>query len=209
MKIILRDNAEKYSLPLPILKSVHIADAICREGKEYDVLAGLDKGYIEQLKELSADENDTALRDFTSDRKRFVVGTYEYWYQKNRSIFALINKQNDELAAIVWFGPKPLGKKSPKFSEQLEPKVESERDLSSDWHTISVRSYPKYRGKGIMKVFTKFAMDTYKQHFPHVKFWSGMDDRNPSSVGLHKDLGFVIDEQCSDLSEHWLIMTTR
>lgn len=194
---------------MPRYKSIHIADAICREGKEYDVLAGLDKKYVEQLKELSADESDADLQSFTSDKKRFVVGTYEYWYEKNRSIFALINKQEDELAAIVWFGPKPLGKKSPKFSEQSEPKIESERDLSNDWHTISVRSYPKYRGKGMMKIFTQFAMDTYKYYFPHVKFWLGTDDRNTSGARLFTDLGFEINEEYSDLPEHWLIMTTK
>ena len=83
MKIIPRENREEYSLPLPIYQSVHIADGICREGKEFDLLVGLDKKYTEQLRELSANESDTDLQNFTSDWKRFVEGSYEFWYQKN------------------------------------------------------------------------------------------------------------------------------
>ena len=201
MKIAERENMENYSLPLPMYKTIHIADAICREGREFDVLVGLDKIRVAQLRELSADETDTDLQDFTGDWKRFVKGTYEYWYQKSRSIFALVHKQDDSLAAVVWFGPKSLGKKSIKFSGT------DERKVASDWHTISFRAYPGHRGKGMMKNFTQFAMDTYKRHFPHVKFWAGTDDRNGAGKKLLLDLGFETNQENSDIPEHWLVMT--
>ena len=188
-------------------KSVHIADAFNREGKEFDVLVGLDKQYTEKLRALAADESDTDLQNFTSDWKRFVAGTYEYWYQKNRSLFALVHKQSDDLAALVWFGPKPLGKKSMKFGNVSEQESPDTRDTKSEWHTISFRCYPKYRGTGMMKRFTEFAMEEYKKQFPSVKFWAGMDDRNNGSMGLLQSLGFHINVECSDLPEHWLIMT--
>ena len=206
MKIIPRENREEYSLPLPIYQSVHIADGICREGKEFDLLVGLDKKYTEQLRELSANESDTDLQNFTSDWKRFVAGTYEYWYQKNRSLFALIHKQSDDLAALVWFGPKPLGKKSPKFGGNAPEKTRAERQIPGEWHTISFRCYPKYRGKGMMRVFTAFAIEEYKKQFPHVKFWGGLDDRNTASTRLFQNLGFHVNAEYSDLPEHWLIM---
>lgn len=201
MKIIPRDRTEKYTLPLSIYKSIHLADAICREGKEFDVLIGLNKEQVAQLRQLSADESDTALQDFTGDWQRFVEGTYQDWYQKSRTILALVHKQSDDLAAVVWFGPKPLGEKSPKFGGSDGQK----RD--SDWHTVSFRAYPKYRGKGIMKNFTQFAMDTYKKHFPHIKFWAGLDDRNNASQRLLLSLGFKVNEEYSDLPAHWLIIT--
>ena len=53
MKIAERENMENYSLPLPMYKTIHIADAICREGREFDVLVGLDKIRVAQLRELS------------------------------------------------------------------------------------------------------------------------------------------------------------
>lgn len=202
MKIIPREKVEEYRLPLPMYKSVKIADAIGKDGAEFDLITGLDEKYVRQLRELSADESDEALQNFTGDKKRFVIGTYEYWYQKNRTIFALIYKQTDELAAIIWFGPKPLGKKSAKFGESPE----DARDLSSTWHTVSIRSYPNFRGKGLMKTFAEYALETYRRHFPHVRFWSGMDDRNAAVMKLMLDLGFHVDEANSDLEEHWLIM---
>lgn len=201
MKIIPREKAEVYSLPLPIYRSVHIADAFGKDGSEFDVLAGLEKRHVDELRRLSADEQDTDLGNFTGDRKRFVEGSYEHWYKKSRSIFALVHKQSGDLAAVVWFGPKPLGKKSVKFGAE-----DDGRKIDSEWHTVSFRSYPKYRGKGMMKVFTQFAMEQYKKQFPHVKFWGGMDDRNGASARLFRDLGFYINTEDSDLPEHWLIM---
>lgn len=190
-----------FSLPLPIFTSVHIADAISRDGDEFDLFVGLDKKYADQLRELSSDENDANLQNFTGDRRRFVEKTYEHWYKKNRTPFALIHKQSDALAAIIWFGPKPLGKKSIKFSGTEEGKMES------DWHTISFRSYPNFRGKGMMKNFAKFVIDFYKRYFINIKFWTGTDDRNNAFTKLITDLGFETDEKTSDLAEHWLIMT--
>src|SRR3989344_4074935 len=108
MKIIPRDNLPDFSLPLPIFTSVHIADAISSDGDEFDVLVGLDKKYADQLRELSEDESDVDLQNFTGDRRRFVEKTYEHWYKKVRTPFALIHKQTDSLAAIIWFGPKPI-----------------------------------------------------------------------------------------------------
>jgi hypothetical protein len=209
MKIIPKDKVPDYSLPLPIYKSVRIADAIGKDGSEFDVWVGLDEKHVKELRELSADDTDDALQSFTGDHKRFVIGTYEYWYDKNRCLYALIHKRTDDLAAIIWFGPKPIGKKSMKFKDVLEPKEEDALRMQSDWHTISIRSYPKYRGKGLMKVFTNFAMDNYKKHFPHVKFWAGMDDRNMAIVKLLEDLGYKINDEFSDVQEHWLIMVKR
>ncbi|MDP9249680.1 MAG: hypothetical protein M3M85_04210 [bacterium] len=206
MKINPREKAESYSLPLPIYQSFHIADAFNKQGEEFGILVGLDKKYVEELRALSADETDTDLQNFTSDRKRFVEGTYEHWYQKNRSLYALIHKQSDNLAALVWFGPKPLGKKSMKFENASEEESSDAGNSQSEWHTISFRAYSNHRGTGMMKRFTEFAMAEYKKQFPNVKFWAGTDDRNDGSVGLLQSLGYHIDSECSDLVEHWLIM---
>jgi RimJ/RimL family protein N-acetyltransferase len=200
MKIIPKKTVETYSLPLPIYKSVHVADGIGKDGSEFDLNVGLEEKQAEQLRRLSADTSDTDLQNFTGDMKRFVEGSYDHWYKKNRSIFALVHKQSGDLAAVIWFGPKPLGKKSIKFGGQDEHTTES------DWHTISFRSYPQYRGKGIMKNFSTFAIDTYRSHFPRVKFWTGTDDRNAAFIRLITDLGFTVDEEHSDLPDHWLIM---
>jgi RimJ/RimL family protein N-acetyltransferase len=206
MKIIPKEKVEDYSLPLPIYKSVRIADAIGRDGSEFEVWVGLSEKHVKELRELSADPSDEALQNFTGDRKRFVIGTYEYWYKNNRSIYALVHKRTDDLAAIIWLGPKPLGKKSMKFSDELVDKEHDPKRMESNWHTISIRSYPKYRGKGMMKGFVRFVMDNYKNHFPHAKIWAGMDDRNVAIVKLLEALDYKISHEFSDIPEHWLVM---
>ncbi|MFZ2149696.1 MAG: hypothetical protein WAV15_00880 [Minisyncoccia bacterium] len=200
MKIIAKDNILDFSLPLPIYTSVHIADAVCKRGEEFDLLVGLDKKYAEQLRKLSEDDRDIDLQNFTGDRRRFVEKTYEHWYKKIRTPFALIHKQTDSLAAIIWFGPKPIGAKSEKFGKDEHAKEDT-------WHTISFRSYPLFRGRGMMKNFAKFVLDIYKTHFPQAKLWTGTDERNHVFVKLISELGFQIDEKNSDLPENWLVMT--
>jgi hypothetical protein len=203
VKIIPKENLLNFSLPLPIYSAIRIADGIGKDGEEFDVYVGLEKKYIEQLKQLSLDNKDVDLQSHTGDRARFGEGSYEVWYNKSRTPFCLIHKRTDALAAFIWFGPKPLGEKSLKFRKDREYE---KQDI---WHTISCRSYPLFRGKGLMKNFIKFAMDIYKNHFPSVMIWNGMDDRNTAMVKLSSDLGFETDKENSDLSEHWLVMVKK
>lgn len=202
MEITLKSNLEIFSLPLPIFISVHIADAVC-EQEEFKVLVGLEKKYVEQLKRLSLDESDVDLQNNTGDRRRFGEGSYEEWYEKDRTVFALVHKKTDKLAAIIWFGPKSLGKKSIKFGQE-------EKDvIQNDWHTAVWRCYPSFRGKGLMKDFTLFAMDIYKKQFQNIGFWAGMDNRNSAMIGLSSKLGFEIDEENSDLASNWLVVIKK
>jgi len=203
MKIIPKENLENFSIPLPIYSSICIADAIARDGEEFSVVVGLEKKYVEELRRLSLDESDIDLQNNTGDRRRFGEGSYEDWYKKDRTIFALIHKQTGSLAAIIWFGPKSLGKKSIKFGKE-------EKDIQQDyWHTVVWRSYPGFRGKGLMKKLVLFVMDFYKKFFPNIGFWAGMDNKNSATVGLGSALGFEVDQENSDLSSNWLVVVKK
>src|SRR3989344_4712793 len=90
MKIIPQNNVPEFSLPLPIFSSIHLADAIGRDGEEFSVFVGLVKKYAEQLKALALDESDVDLQKYTGDKERFGLGSYEDWYNKNRTPFALV-----------------------------------------------------------------------------------------------------------------------
>jgi hypothetical protein len=206
MKIILKKDPQNVELPLPIFSTIHIADAIGKDGEEFDMLIGLDKKYVEQLKKLSLDKKDTELQENTGDKNRFGEGSYEEWYALNRTPFCLIHKRTDALAALVWFGRKDLGKKSIKFGKD---EGEKESAPKNHWHTISCRSYPLFRGKGLMKNFIKFTMDTYKNKFPDAMFWSGTDDRNNAMKKVFSNLEFEIDKENSDLSNNWLVMIKK
>jgi len=206
MKIILKKGLQgSQRLPIPIFSTIHIADAIGKDGEEFDVLVGLDKEHVAQLRELSLDINDTELQKNTGDRNRFGLGSYKEWYEKNRIPFCLIHKRTDSLAALVWFGPKDLGLKSIKFGKEKD--IANRSAIENGWHTISCRSYPGFRGTRLMGNFTKFAMEIYKERFPNIKFWSGVDVRNKGIVKLLTNLGFETNEESSDLTENWLVMT--
>jgi len=184
MKIIPKNNLLTFSLPLPIYKSVQIADAIGQDGEEFGVLVGLDKGHVEQLKDFSMNEDDVDLQKNTGDRVRFGVGSYDDWYAKNRTPFCLIHKQTDALAALVWLGPLPL----------YEDK--------NNWHTAGWRSYNPFRGKGLMRTFSNFCINFYLENMNRVenniKLWAAVKRGNTGSLGLATGLGFQVLEEASD-----------
>lgn len=183
MKIIPQNNIPNFSLPLPIFHSIHIADAIARDGEEFSVFVGLEKKYVEQLKQLSLDKNDIDLQNNTGDRERFGEGSYEDWYKKPRTPFTLIHKKTDALAALVWLGPSPL-----------LPNQEN-------WHTVGWRSYKPFRGKGIMKVFAQFVIDFYRGKVSNTKLWIEIRNENTGSIKLATGLDFqILEEESDDVS---------
>jgi len=163
---------------MEIYKSEKINDFVSRDGEEFILFMGLDKKYIEQLKKYSLDDLDIDLHKYTGDRKRFGEGSYEEWYQKDRLPFSLIHKDTDTLAAIAWLGPKPA----------------HEGCLC---HSMAWRSYKPFRGKGIMKNFTKSVLDFYINKFPNTNLWVHVKKDNKPSYDLAVFLGFEIDPKLS------------
>jgi RimJ/RimL family protein N-acetyltransferase len=197
--------SEKIQLPLPVYESHELGTLQSRDGEEFNMFIGLDKKTVEQLKQKSLDDSDTELQQNTSDRKRFGEGSYEEWYAKERTPYGLLNKDS-LLAALVWFGPKPLGRKSLRFLSEEELKEESSQK-ETQWHTIVYRSYAPFRGKGIMRSFVQFALDDYKSRFPGAKFWAGISTKNEASMALASKLGFRVREDLTDESAQWGVMT--
>lgn len=172
MKINQKSNLKIPPFPLPIHSTINIANAISKDSESFSIFIGLDEKMVTQLKKLSLDKNDIEIQENTSDRKRFGVGLYEDWYKKNRTPFALVNTNTNALAALVWLGPEPFV------------------DKEGNWYTMAWRSYPSFRGKGLMKEFTKFAMDIYMKNIPNIKLWINIKKENIGSIGLAKFLGF-------------------
>jgi RimJ/RimL family protein N-acetyltransferase len=191
----------KLVLPLDLYQRALLAEAVSREGHEFQLVAGMNEGHIKRLQELSLDESDTALQENTGDKKRFGEGSYQNWYQNGRTIFALIHKETGDLAAVVWFGPKALGAKSLRYEAE-----KNKQEEAGDWHTIAYRCYPQFRGQGLMKGFVAFALDEYKKHFPEARFWAGMHSKNGASDALASSLGFVYREDLSDKDAEWVVM---
>jgi RimJ/RimL family protein N-acetyltransferase len=195
---------ENIVLPLPLYESKKIGPISTKDGSQLVVVIGLDKKLVEQLKRKSLDESDVDLQKNTSDRLRFGEGSYEEWYAKDRTPFALVDGEGN-LAALAWFGPKPLGRKSLRFLSEEELKKEGEQK-ETDWHTIVYRAYDPYRGKGLMVPFVQKAIDIYKTYYPKAKLWAGVSTENPASLALARKLGFKVDSQTVDEEAHWCAM---
>ena len=60
-----------------------------------------------------------------------------------------------------------------------------------------------------MKNCAEFAMEIYQKHFPAIRLWAGIDDRNTAMRKLFTNLRFKMNEENSDLTNNWLIMTKK
>jgi hypothetical protein len=205
MEIRLSQQAMPESIPLPVFESVEVGTAE-NNGESFVIYLGLNTDMVEKLKKLSLDTSDTTLQEHTSDFKRFGEGSYGEWYAKSRVPFALVHKNSGALAALVWFGPKPLGRKSMKH---LSPdQIQEEKNIDSgNYHCATYRSYIPIRGTGIMKEFLRAATDIYLQYFPGAILWTGISRTNPGSIALSGKLGYEIDEAVSDPT--WVAMVKR
>ena len=205
MEINLDESAMPQTLRLPLFAAAQIGTAQNAVDDRFLIFVGLNEDMAQQLKTLSLDASDTELDKNTSDRKRFGEGSYENWYSKNRVPFALVHEGDGKLAALMWYGPKQLGKKSLKHLSEKEMHEEDVLGPPGDeWHTVSFRSYPPFRGKGIMKDFAKTTMDLYLRYFPNVRLWAGTERTNAASMALSSKLGFTLDESASD--SDWVAM---
>ena len=190
--------------PLPIYSSEVVGTIRSRDGDDFQVTLGLSEELVRELKEKSLDETDEELQENTSDRKRFGEGSYEDWYSKERTPYALIDGES-RLAALAWFGPKPIGRKSLRYLSQEELALELAQP-KSDWHTIVYRAYHPYRGKGLMTPFVRFAMADYKKRNPSAKLWAGVNAKNQASMMLASKLGFKVSKEYHDEEVGWDVM---
>ncbi len=193
--------------PLPLFSTQKLDTILSKDEEAFTIMLGLDEGLVAQLKQRSSDIADTDLQENTSDFQRFGEGSYEEWYAKDRTPYALTD-QAGKLAALAWFGPKPLGRKSLRYLSADERAKESEQE-AGDWHTIVYRSYNPFRGKGLMTPFMKYVIADYKQRHPGAKLWAGVSTKNAASMALATKFGFVISEEHSDPDAAWCAMIEK
>jgi RimJ/RimL family protein N-acetyltransferase len=188
----------------PIFERASIGSMKSKSGVVFDIVIGLDRALVGQLISYSSDDGDHDLHAHTSDRKRFVEGSYEEWFGKDRTPYALVSPEGD-LAALAWFGPKPIGRKSLRYLTEAELKEEYAQ-AKGDAHTVVYRSYGRFRGQGLMTGFMRFAIDDYKARHPDAKLWAGVSSHNEASVALANKLGFIYSEEYSDPDNDWSAM---
>lgn len=162
------------TLSVSLYESRVVADATSPSGDFY-VTLGLSEAQVTRLTALSGDQSDHALQEYTSDFERFFTGSYAEWFNQGRIPFALIHKEDEQLAAIIWIGPKPLP---------------GNTNREGHWDTVAFRTYLPYRGKGITYPFVQFATSLYRSFFPEHHLWILVDAVNAPSLGLGRKLGF-------------------
>lgn len=195
MEITKGSNVTDIKLPVPPYTSLVIADAVHGDDK-FTVVIGLDEKLVRQLKAYSSDTEDTAIQNETSDLKRFGEGSYETWYAKDRTPFGLVHTETGALAALAWFGPEEF----PNAPPLAHPKT---------WHTIAYRSYVPFRGKGFMKAFCRFCIETYGTFRPEVRLWAGIHSDNISSIKLAEALGFERVDSPAATESSQIVMVQR
>lgn len=199
------NTQELPALPVALYASFPIG-VLQGNGEEFSIQLGLDEGLVAQLKERSLDLSDTDIQNNTSDRARFGEGSYEEWYSKQRTPFVLVHQKTGALAALVWFGPKPLGRKSLKYLSTEEKKNELLQQEDT-WHTLVYRSYSPHRGKGLMTTFVATCIEMYRALYPNAKLWVGLSGDNEASARLATKLGFTRREDLVDTEKNWFAMT--
>ena len=186
-----------FSFPIAIYQSMPIGDIDGRDGTHFILYAGMSKEHAAQLKVFSMDDTDVDLQNNTSDRKRFGEGSYEGWYAHNRTPFSVVDTATNKLAALIWFGPKAIGTKSMRnLSDDAQENV-MDADTGTE-HTIAYRSYPPYRGAGIMKKAVNEATEAYQAVFPEAVIWAIIDEKNESSMGFAGALGYEVQGESED-----------
>lgn len=165
-------------LPLPLYKRVFIGTLVMPDSTRLSIYLGADEDTAHQLREqaLSADEE---LLTNTHDRARFGEGSYEDWYAKGRSPFSLVDDVGN-LAAFIWFGA------------EMPPKECAQGVESVLWDTVAFRSYPPYRGRGMMTPLACFVIETYERLMPGHHLWLAARTENIPALGLYGKLGFQV-----------------
>lgn len=179
-------------LPLPLYSHEVIADIQIGPFGDGQIVAGLSPTIVEQLCIRSNDPTDKALA-LTNDQTRFASKeSTEAWYMQGRMPFALLHTDSQDLMAIVWIGPKPLGVRP---HEELVTDHTPEKSMSDpdteNWDTVSYRSYPPYRGGGFMTKYVGYILSVYQTHYPDRRLWVGINRTNSASQALAQKLGFT------------------
>jgi RimJ/RimL family protein N-acetyltransferase len=149
----------------------------------FTIQYGLDEATITLLSARStAYEADPDLFRFADDS--IVFGTEDKvcaWHEEEgvpKFPFVCTANEGKELAAIIWYA-------------QRNPPIELPLRDKEGWDSISMRSYPPYRGKGLMVPFGKETLHWHHVHRPEQALWLKVDAESAPAQALYRKLGFV------------------
>lgn len=98
---------------------------------------------------------------------------YGSWAKKERVIYMLVNKNNDDLAGIIWFG------------KRQNPNIDSKYAL-----TFGIRLYEGYLGKGLSKPLMQASHSDVKNVFDDPYIWLDYEAENFIAGKAYKSFGY-------------------
>jgi len=162
---------ERRMLGPPICKGTSV------DGLEY----GPDERLVEQVITYSNSESDKDLREATSDKERCKeVDAYTQRDKKGSFPFELTDERGI-LASLIWYGPA----QPPMLNNQGRPEPDQK------WDTIAFRSYPPFRGQGLMRAFVDAVLRRHASDRPDHNMWLSVKAENMRAQELYRSLGFV------------------
>lgn len=178
----IKDLDTTHNLTKPPLWETQYLDSI----RNYEVHLWIPQTWIQEIVDYSLDENDTALREGTSDwKKRFIsVENLSSWYNDTeRYPFTLLSE--DGVVAWLWWG-RPA--KIPSIHEVFNTDIYTALEDNCDFiHTSGVRIYPFARWARLASPFIDRCENIYSTIFSPVYMCIDIDAWNiPSQKAFEK-----------------------
>lgn len=144
---------------------------------------GLDASMAEALTARSADkEGDPGLFRYVDDGDAFSSPEACLAWAGGKDVFVCTTGTGG-LAALVWLTPKPLPITLPEGESLAEVAPEA-------WDAMSFRSYPPYRGRGIMQPFGSEVVAWHDAYRSGRALWLQVDAEFTPAQVLYTELGF-------------------
>lgn len=157
-------------------------------GEDYELHVWIPKNTIDTIIQNTADEQDTALKNNTGDRKRFSDRTkFESWYyDTGRYVFSLV--ENDGSIAGIWFWrPSDAPELAKVENNELANLIEKH---NSKIHTGWIRLYPNARGKWLATPLITRSSFYYRHIYPDAYMSIDIDEANIPSQKAYLRAGY-------------------
>lgn len=98
---------------------------------------------------------------------------FKKWAEKKRLVYLLVDKNNDEVAGIIWFG------------ESVNPLIDSKYGV-----TFGIRLYEGYVGRGLSKPLMKVGHLDARKYFSSKWVWLDYTEGNIAAERAYASFGY-------------------
>lgn len=184
------EDLEKANLNILNLERPQFGESIHLEKfwEEYDLHIWIPENAIDVIIQNTADEEDTALKNNTGDRKRFSSrDKFESWYNDaGRYVFSLLERDGN-IAGIWFWRPSDTPELAKIENTELFDLIESN---AKKIHTGWIRLYPNARGKWLATPLITRSSYYYRLLYPDAYMSIDIDEANIPSQKAYLKAGY-------------------